>query len=198
MAGSMDADDDLLRAWAGGDSEAGNALFERHFAVLYRFFEHKVPPPFDDLVQRTMLLCIDARDRFRGDSSFRAFLLGIARNVLLQHIERSAREGQRIDWGTRTARDGGASPSAALAAHDDRRRLVLAMQRLPLEQQMTLELYFWEGLSAPEVARALEITEPAVRSRLRRAIERLREDFAGSEGQGDGARAEVERWNRGA
>ena len=41
--------------------------------------------------------------------------------------------------------------------------------------QIALELTFWEGLSAPEVARALDIPENTVYSRLRRAKAHLRE-----------------------
>ena len=43
-----------------------NELFERHFEPVYRFFFHKVEGDAVDLVQRTFLACVEARDRFRG------------------------------------------------------------------------------------------------------------------------------------
>jgi hypothetical protein len=38
----MDSDFALLERWCAGDASAGEQLFTRHFADIYRFFEHKV------------------------------------------------------------------------------------------------------------------------------------------------------------
>ena len=75
----------LLDAWQQGDGRAGNRLFERHFDAIYRFFANKTGNDGADLVQRTFLGCIEARDRFRRTSSFRTFLFAIARNELRNH-----------------------------------------------------------------------------------------------------------------
>ncbi|MEZ4372915.1 MAG: sigma-70 family RNA polymerase sigma factor [Polyangiaceae bacterium] len=48
-------------------------------------------------------------------------------------------------------------------------RLVEALQRLPLDLQMAIELYYWEELSVAELAEALEIPAGTVKSRLHRA-----------------------------
>jgi RNA polymerase sigma-70 factor (ECF subfamily) len=78
----VDPDLGLLEKWCTGDSNAGQELFTRHFADIYRFFEHKVGPDADDLAQQTFMACVSSRDRFRRRSTFRTYLFAIARNQL--------------------------------------------------------------------------------------------------------------------
>ena len=193
----MSSDLELLDAWRTGDEDAGNALFDRHFDALYRFFRNKIGDGIDDLVQQTMLGCVNGRDRFRQDSSFRTYLFATARNILYQHFDRRVREADRIDYGTVSVVDLGESPSRIVAARSEQRLLAAALRALPLDDQIALELYYWESLSGPELAAALEITEPAVRSRLRRALERLRsavERLAASPAELESVSTDLERW----
>jgi DNA-directed RNA polymerase specialized sigma24 family protein len=97
----MTSDQELLRAWRAGDREAGGTLFERHFAAIRRFFRNKVDHQVEDLVQRTFTACVEARDRFRGDSSFRTYLFAIAHNVLRDHIRRRRRGTEELDLDVR-------------------------------------------------------------------------------------------------
>ena len=57
----------LLHAWHRGDDGAAETLLQRHFDTLYRFFRSKLDGPIDDLIQSTLLACIEQRDRFRGE-----------------------------------------------------------------------------------------------------------------------------------
>ena len=50
---------------------------------------------------------------------------------------------------------------------------------IPVELQLTLELYYVQRLKAPEIAEILELPIGTVRSRIRRAIEQLRANMAG-------------------
>ena len=59
----------------------------------------------------------------------------------------------------------------------EQRLLVEALQRLPLDLQMAIELYYWEELSVAELAEALEVPAGTVKSRLHRARELLREEM---------------------
>ena len=193
----MATDFELLDAWRAGDKDAGNELFDRHFEALYRFFGNKVSDEIDDLVQRTLLGCVNGRDRFREQSTFRTYLYGTARNVLFDHFDRRGREAKRLDYGTVSAIDLGDTPSMVVEAKAERRVLVTALRRVPLDDQIALELYYWEGMSGPELADALALTEPAVRSRLRRALERLRVAVAevqAAPAELDSATADLEGW----
>lgn len=162
------SDDELLAGWRDGDNADGDAFFMRHFDALYRFFERKAALDVEDLIQRTFMSCVEARDRFRGDASFRTFLFAIARHQLMSDWRRRKRDSD-IDFSVTSLQDLGPSPSRELGDKQDRRLLLAGLRRIPLDLQIAIELSYWEGLTGPEVATVLEIPEGTVRSRLRRA-----------------------------
>ena len=165
----MVADEELLDAWRGGDAEAGNELFERHFEGVCRFFRNKLADGVEALLQRTFLACVESKDRFRGDASFRTYLFTIARNELYTYLTRSSRDHARIEPHEISAFDLGPTPSSIVARRKEQRMLLEALRRIPLDHQVALELYYWEELPASELARVLAIPEGTVRTRLRRA-----------------------------
>jgi RNA polymerase sigma factor (sigma-70 family) len=168
------ADYDLLEAWAGGDRVAGNQLFEEHFQAVYRFFRNKISDGAEDLVQQTFLACMESRDSFRRESNFRTFLFAVARNILFNEYRRRRRKECPRDLTTTTKADPRPSPPQGVAGQAEQRVMLEALRRIPLDYQIALELYMWEGLTGPELAEVLGIGEPGVRSRLRRAKESLR------------------------
>jgi len=168
---------ELLRAWREGNGTAGNQLFDQHFGSLYRYFRNKVPDNAEDLVQQTFLRCVQSRDSFRGDSSFRTYLFGVARNTLYTHLEKRQRTDGRIDWTETSCVDLGVSPSGVIARHEEQRILLLALRRLPVATQIALELYFFEELRGPKLAEILGVPEGTVRSRLRRGQLMLRKEL---------------------
>lgn len=170
---SPDTDFDLLTRWRAGDAAAGNELFERHFDSLQRFFANKAPTETADLIQRTLLACVEGRDTFRQEASFRTYLFAIARHELLAYWRR--RGAPELDASVSNLRDLDPSPSTILARVAEERLLLEALRSVPLDMQIALELFYWEGLSGAEIAGVLEIPEGTVRSRLRRSLALLRE-----------------------
>lgn len=168
----------LLGAWTRGDPGAGAELFRRYYAAVLRFYRSKVGPQAPDLVQRCFLRCLEVRSRIRDESGFRCFLFGIARNVLFEHY-RSTRVGARIDFTEQTVEDLGPTPTSELDRGERSELLLLALRRIPVEQQIVIELYYWEDLNAREIAEIFEIPEPTVRTRLRRAKLRLEQELQG-------------------
>jgi RNA polymerase sigma-70 factor (ECF subfamily) len=168
------ADADLLTDWKRGDNRAGNTLVQRHFQALYRFFCNKAHGHEEDLIQQTFMASIEAKDAFRGESTFRAYLFGLARFQLLAHYRKTYRN-THLDFVTTSIRDLGTTPTGALTKREEAQLLELALQRIPVDQQIALELTYWEELSAPDIARVLDISENTVYSRLRRAKAHLRE-----------------------
>jgi RNA polymerase sigma factor (sigma-70 family) len=171
-------DDELLRAWAGGDQGAGVALCRRHFDALYRFFRTKAPDAYEDLVQTTMMECVRSKERVRGDAPFRAFLFAVARNCLLHHFRSRFRDRLDFDASRSSVADLDPRPSTIAARNAEHVRLLEAMRRIPLDLQVVLELHYWEELGTRELATALEIPQGTVKSRLRRAREALRAALA--------------------
>ncbi len=166
-------DIELLRKWREGDAAAGDALFKRHVEALYRFFCTKVTDGVDDLVQRTLVACLENQHSYEQRASFRAFLLGIARFQLYAFYRNTKRENARLEFDTVTVFDLNPSPSMHAAESHEQRLLLEALSRLPLNLQIALELSYWEDMSAPELAVVLDIPIDTVYSRLRRARELL-------------------------
>jgi RNA polymerase sigma-70 factor (ECF subfamily) len=171
VTNELTSDNELLAAWSAGSQQAGDTLIERHFAVVHRFFRNKIGAEVDDLVQQTFLGCVEARERYRAESSFRAFLLAIARNQLFKHF-RDLRE--HADFATTSIRDIGTSPSGTVAKRQHERLLMEALQMVPLDAQVILELAYWEELETVEIARVLDVSINSVYTRLHRARNLLR------------------------
>jgi RNA polymerase sigma-70 factor (ECF subfamily) len=167
------SDLELFERWRQGDTRAGSSLARRHFDALYRFFSSKAQGHVEDLVQQTLMASVQARDAFRGESSFRAYLFGLARLELYTYYRKNHRN-QSIDFTSTSLQDLGLSPSGLLARREDEWLLVRALEHVSIDQQIALELTYWQGLSAPEVAQVLDIPENTVYSRLRRAKEHLK------------------------
>jgi RNA polymerase sigma-70 factor (ECF subfamily) len=174
-------DDDftLLRAWRDGGAAAGNRLFRRHFTPVFRFFSTKVDDDAAaDLTQRTFMACTHKRDDVVEASTFRAYILGVARIELLRFFDEWRRRGRRFDAASTSIEDLGASPSAVVAEREEQKLVLRALHRLPLDFQITLELHYWQELTTAEIAEALSVSAGTVKSRLHRGRALLRRTIA--------------------
>lgn len=165
---------ELLQRWRAGDRHAGDALFVRHFDVVHRFFRAKLADDVDDLVQRTFLALLESSVRQRTISSVRGWLLGTARNLLFERWRARA----DFDPSTSTLAALEPSPSAMLTGAAEQRILIGALRTIPLDQQIVLELFYWEAMSGSEIAACLHEPEGTIRTRLRRARESLNDAIA--------------------
>ncbi len=180
----METDFDRLDAWRNGDAAAGSALFDRYFDRLFRFFAYKVPDQAEDLVQQTLLSCVQAKDNFRKDAQFSTYVFRVARNKLYNNLAVRHRE-RPMDPMVMSVLDQGESPSRLIARDQDQHLLVQALRQLPVELQVIVELRFFEMMRGPQLAAVLELPEGTVRSRLRRAVAMLRETLAAMSASGD-------------
>lgn len=166
----MDADEDLLTRWRAGDRVAGDALLSRHFDAVCRFFYFKVgEEAASDLIQQTFLALCEGKERFRGESAFRTYLLGTARLVLLSHFRRKRRDADNLDPMQHSVAALGPSPTSALARRREEEILLQALRELPIDLQIAFELYHLEGVTAGELARIYGLSEPGMYGRLRKA-----------------------------
>lgn len=172
----MSDDDDALDRWRAGDPAAGEVIFNRFVKPLFRFFRSKVDDTVaEDLTQATFLGLTKGREGFRGDASVRTFVFAIARRQLLMHYRARPKREREVVLDTMSVADLGASPSTLMRSKEEERLLLTALVRIPVDFQIAVELYYWEGMSTVEIAHVLEIAEGTVRSRLARARERLAE-----------------------
>lgn len=175
------ADDALLLAnWREGDREAGTRLFRRHFAAVRRFFRNKVgAEDVEDLVQRSFAGLVESMPRFRGEASFRVLLFAIAHRQLYKFLRDRARHNARLvaELRVSSVQALGLSPSGVLAVAEEQELVQRALQRIRLEYQVVIELYYWEEIAAAEIAAVLGIQQGTVRTRLHRARAALDEEL---------------------
>lgn len=196
----VDPDIAHLRRWQAGDADAGNRLCKQYIEVLRRFFVTKVPPgDVDELIQQTWLAMAQARDGLRtapapeGDEqvrvlgSFRCYLFGVARHMVLGYYRRRERHrGAAFDPEVECLAALEPSISRQLSLQRHLQWVELALQKLPLELQLLFEAHYLESLSGADLARTLGMPEGTVRSRLRKArqllnaeVERLKASMPG-------------------
>jgi RNA polymerase sigma-70 factor (ECF subfamily) len=168
----------LLEEWRAGDRAAGSELLKHHTPALHAFLGRRTRHNVDDLVQRTLLACVQSIATFQGRSSFKAFLLGIARNQFFMSLRSdAARSGETTDlisWPEE-------SPSQLFAAKQQHKRLGEALAQLASPFRTVLSLYYLEGLSVEQIAQRLDISDGTVKSRLARGRTMMRgalDDFA--------------------
>lgn len=160
----------LVAAWQAGNAQAGGALVQRYYPNVRRFFDVKVPRLAEDLTQKTFLAVQEGLGRFRGDASFKSYLFGIARNQLLRYLRDSARAEA---FERKVAFGGGASQRTSLsmvvANRQEHHLILLAYAKLKPDQQIAVELFYWEDMSTKEIAAVLETPVSTVTTRLSRA-----------------------------
>lgn len=167
-------DETLLARWAAGDRGAGDELITRHFSGVHRFVSGLAPREADELTQRTFLAVIEGASRFERRGRFRAFLFGIARNHLLRMLQEKRPDRSLEELSRTPVAQLLDSPTARLRQDERKQELLQAMQALPTEVQLTLQLHYWAELTVAEIAEITEVAVPTVRSRLTRGRQGLR------------------------
>lgn len=145
-------------------------LTRKQWPRLKRFFKSKVAEPdCYDLTQESLLAFIRTDPTKLHNPE--AYLWGIARNHLLGYYARK-RPTEKFESTRMSAAEIGGSLSSQL---DRRHRLVSALARLPMDQQVAFELRFGEGLQLQEVAEAMQLSLATVKRYLVKATATLRE-----------------------
>lgn len=180
-----DPDLEWLVRWRDGDAKAGERLVTRYYGPIRRFFTNSVSDDaFQDLTNETFKRLMAARAGFDGSTSVRTFLFRLARNVLYDHLRKHYRRDARgFDPMTHSVADvEAATPSRAVAELDQHRRLVEQLRALPVDTKLLLELYYWQGCTAEELAAIYEVKPATIRTRIHAAREQLKRGLAAAPG----------------
>jgi RNA polymerase sigma-70 factor (ECF subfamily) len=170
------SDLELLDGWRAGDNTAGDELVSRHWASVSRFFRSKIGDDGADLISQTFLACVEGRDRIEGDN-VKAYLFAVARRRLADHFRKRARS-PIVDFAMSSLVDLATGPATEVSRRQRGELLREGLARIPLDDQIALELAYYESMSTREIAGVLEIAENTVRSRLSRARDKLRAALA--------------------
>lgn len=162
---------ELLSAWCEGSDQAGDRLLRRCFPLLYRFFINKVGDATDDLVQQTLIACTKHRDKILDSGAFRMYLFKIARSRLFDHLRAARRRAGHVDddFEQVSIAQTGISFASRLGRAQAATAVRTALQTLPVELQLVVEMHYWEDASTGEIAEATATPQGTVKSRLRRA-----------------------------
>jgi RNA polymerase sigma-70 factor (ECF subfamily) len=172
------SDDTLMLAYAAGDVAAFDTLYGRHRQRLYRFLlgQLRNGALADELFQDIWQRVISARQGWKPDAPFPTWLYRIAHNRLTDHWRaQSHRPPAPIDADERTLRvPDDATPERELSDFEQRRRLQLALDELPVEQREIIVLRLEQELTLEEIGEITGVGRETVKSRLRYAMDKLR------------------------
>jgi len=171
-------DADLVARAQRGDAAAYEELVTRYQGIAFRtaYVLAGSAADAEEAAQDGFVKAYRALGRFRAGAPFKPWLLEIVGNEARNH-RRSA--GRRERLALRAAAEGpsgGAAPSpeATLVASEQRRRLLDAVEALRDDDRLVISCRYFLELSEEETAAALGIARGTVKSRLSRALERLR------------------------
>ena len=171
--GATDAE--LIQRWKAGDERAATMLVERHSPALARFaVSVGARDDIDELVQDTFVRAFNSLDGFRGDSSFRTWLLTIERRLLLDRRRSEKRRPDRVEIHEADAATN-FDALDGMVADEARRRLTEAVTRLSPTQRQVFTLRVAEGMSYKEIADAAGTTEGAARVHYHNAMKAVKE-----------------------
>jgi RNA polymerase sigma-70 factor, ECF subfamily len=169
-----------------GDSNAFTQLVNRYENSIFRLARHITQSPEDaeDILQETFLKAYEHLDEFQGHSKFYTWLVRIAVNQSLMKLrkrrtDKSVSLDETFDTGeenlTREIAVWEENPEQTYSREEIRDILEKAVESLPPIFRTVFALRDIEELSTEETAAVLNLSVPAVKSRLLRARLRLRE-----------------------
>lgn len=185
----MNETDEVTRA-KGGDEVAWGALVRRHQQAVFRlaYLLLRNADDAEDVAQETFIRAYRGLDRFDSARPLRPWLLEITRNLCYnwgRALRRRVAALQR--WGqaapAANAASGGLDPNEQVMQEWKANTLWQAVGRLNGNDQEVVYLRCFLALSVEETAQTLKIAPGTVKSRLWRALDRLRrvveQDFPG-------------------
>jgi RNA polymerase sigma-70 factor (ECF subfamily) len=164
-----------------GDSAALAALYDQHYSLIYGYLRARLGDrhAVEDLAGEVFQRMLTGLAAYRPQGlPFRAWLVRIAHNLLVDHYRRAGR-GWVVEWDERLP---AASPDPT---HEAEHNLTLeqvyrALAGLDEHQREAVTLRFLSGLSLRETALALGKTENAIKALQRRGLAALRQALRNS------------------
>jgi RNA polymerase sigma-70 factor (ECF subfamily) len=159
---------------------------EPDYPALIRQYQHRLygylfrmtgePAAAEDLFQQTWLRAVERADRYDPRRGFDAWLFAIAHNLAVDYLR--GRRTETLDPDADPADADAPGSLDVLLAGERAEMLAAAVAELPPLWRETLALRFEEDMKLEEIAATVGAPLPTVKSRLRRALARLRARLA--------------------
>lgn len=181
MPGPTDdrSDAALIAAARSGEHAAFGELVRRHQRAAIRVAAVALgsATDADDVAQEAFVKAHAALDRFRADAPFRPWLFRIVTNTARTRLRGQGRQRALAIREASRAAVGGPAPDEIAVRHAEREAVVDALNRLRPDDRLVLTYRWYEELSETEMAEALGCRRGTVKSRLSRAMGRLRTEL---------------------
>jgi RNA polymerase sigma-70 factor (ECF subfamily) len=182
------SDHELVAAIREGDEAAFDEIVRRYQNQITNFM-YRMIDDYDrsvELAQETFIRIYTSAHRYKADYSFSTYIYRIAANLAISEIRRRRRrkllplnfsdeDGEQVHI---DLPDGKPLPDELLIEEERRRAVARAIKSLPEKYRAAVVLRDIEGLSYEQIARALNLSEGTVKSRINRARNLLREKLS--------------------
>jgi len=177
-------DQNLMEAVRAGETGRLETLFDRYHGPLRRYFFHLTSDraTAEDLAQETFFRILKYRRSYLPETSFRAWLYQVGRNVYRDHTSRGKGEVAMPD-DTGGLRSLDAPPDQQVERRQDSALLRRALAALPGEKREVLVMSRYLDLKYEEIAEILNCEVGTVKVRVYRALRELSDRFFALRGE---------------
>ena len=168
-------DDTLIQAARQGQREAFEAIVRRHRGAVYGFLRARLLEPSDaeDLCQEVFLRCFQGKVRFDSGTLVVPWLIGVARNVLREHVRKMQRRPE-VAWTELCLELDTLRPREDSPYEDVLEYLPECLEALGQSVRQALDLRYQQKLRLAEIGEKLHRSEGAVKLLMYRARQALR------------------------
>jgi RNA polymerase sigma-70 factor, ECF subfamily len=187
-------DEELVRLFVDGrDEEAFNELVSRYSDKVYRLAYRITNNPNDaeEILQEVFLILTEKLSTFRKESRFSTWLYRVASNASFMYLRNLKRNREKEtsldeykpynDYGVLEGaeqRDWSGRPDSQLLSAEGTQLIEKAISELPEDYRVVFHLKDIEGLTSKDIAKALGLSVPAVKSRVLRSRLFLRDKLS--------------------
>lgn len=171
------SDERLVKQALADNKKAWLQLISRYERLVYNYALRMVGNREDalDLMQEVFLSVFRHLASWRGESSFKTWLMTIAHHRCIEHYRRRKLISSDSELTDHASDDEWHNPEQVYAGQQRGQQLFRAMQKLSLEQRLVVELKFFQHMQLADIAQQLEIPLSTAKSRLYGAVTKLQE-----------------------